>query len=229
VKVDLPIGREIEFPDNEIRHLFFLEAGVASMTNTFADGGQVEVAVYGFEAVLGTSYLMGTRRSLNRVYMQIAGYGYSTKSASAVQEFELHSEFRGLVLRSVQDQFIQTSQTAGCNARHQVQQRLARWLLLCHDRVENGPINLSQEFIAQMLGNQRTSVSLEAGRLQKEGLIQYTRGAILVLDRAGLEQKACECYAKVRNAYLPNTHAGKIDRADYAVSPVGHHLNEAHE
>lgn len=169
------------------------------MTTTFHDGKQVEVALCGSEAVLGASFLMGTRRSLNRVYMQIAGYGYRTKSAVAADEFKLHGEFHRLILRHNQTQFIQSAQTAGCNARHPIQQRLARWLLLCDDRVQGGPIRLAQESIADMLGSRRTSVSIEAGKLQKSGLISYKRGKILITDRRGLEAAACECYAAVRN------------------------------
>jgi CRP-like cAMP-binding protein len=196
-QMQLPIRREIEFPGNEIKHLFFLETGIASMTTTFLDGSQVEVALCGFEAVLGASFLMGTRRSLNRVYMQIPGYGYSTKSALAAEEFKRHGEFHRLILRHNQAQFLQTAQTAGCNARHSIRQRLARWLLLCDDRVGHGPIDLAQEFIAEMLGNQRTSISVEASKLQKSRLISYTRGLIVVTDRLGLEGEACECYAAV--------------------------------
>ncbi len=199
IKMELPIRREIEFPGNEIKHLFFLETGAASMTTTFLDGGQVEVALYGSEAVLGASFLMGTRRSLNRVYMQIPGYGYSIKSALAAEEFKRHGEFHRLILRHNQAQFIQSAQTAGCNARHSIGQRLARWLLLCDDRVEHGSIDISQEFIAEMLGNGRTSVNVEATRLQKLGIITYSRARINVRDRLGLEREACECYATVLN------------------------------
>ena len=198
-RVKLPTLREIEFPGNEIENLFFLEQGVASMTTTFSDGWQVEIALAGYESVLGASRLMGTKRSLNRVYMQIAGHGYRCCMPTALQEFQRNGEFNRLVLRYTQAQFIQSAQTAGCNARHTVQQRLARWLLLCHDRVSKGTILLSQEFIAEMLGNQRTSVSLEAAKLQKLGLINYTRGRIDILDEEKLERKACECYRVVRD------------------------------
>jgi CRP-like cAMP-binding protein len=199
VRVELPIGRQIESPGDEIRHVFFLERGVACMTNTFQDGSQVEVALCGSESILAASYLLGTRRSLNHVYMQIAGYGYSSKSTIAAEEFRRHGEFLRLVLRYTQAQFIQSAQTAGCNARHSIEQRLARWLLLCHDRVERGPIPVAQELIAEMLGNQRSSVSGHTVKLRDAGLIKYTRGKIVITDRLGLERRACECYATVRN------------------------------
>jgi CRP-like cAMP-binding protein len=198
-RVNLPSEREIEFPGNEIKHLFFPEVGVASMTTTFSDGGQVEVGLCGYESVLGASYLLGTGRSLNRVFMQIPGWGYSTKSSVAAAEFARHEDFHLLVLRYTQAQFIQSTQTAGCNARHSIQQRLARWLLLCHDRSAERNIPLAHQYIAEMLGNQRTSISLQAGRLQKLGLIRYTRSNIEVIDRSGLEKIACECYKTVRD------------------------------
>lgn len=198
VKVKLPTEKEIEYPGNEIRHLFFIEDGMASMTTTFLDGSQVEFGVAGYESVLGASALLGTHRSLNRVYMQINGWGYQSKMALGLEEFSRHGDFHRLVLRYTQAQFIQSAQTAGCNARHSIQQRLARWLLLCDERLGGKPLALSQEFIAEMLGNRRTSVSVEAGKLQHLDLIHYSRGRVEIRDREGLERKACECFRVVR-------------------------------
>ena len=211
VKVNLPTEKEIEYPGNEIRHLYFLEDGMASMTTTFLDGSQVEIGVAGFESVLGASALLGTHRSLNRVYMQIEGWGYKSKMALGLDEFARHGNFHDLVLRYTQALFIQSSQTAGCNARHSVQQRLARWLLLCDERMGGKPLLLSQEFIAEMLGNQRTSVSVEAGKLQKLGLIHYTRGRLEITDREGLLRKSCECFRAVRD-YLVSYEETGADR-----------------
>jgi CRP-like cAMP-binding protein len=198
-RLKLPVAKVIEDPGSEIRNLYFIEDGIASMTTTFLDGSQVEIALAGFESVLGSSALLGTRRSLNRVYMQVEGWGYVSRLPIALMEFTRYSEFHHMVLRYTQAQFIQSAQTAGCNARHNVQQRLARWLLLCADRMAGHSIPLSQEYISDMLGNRRTSVSVEAGKLQKLKLIRYVRGKIDILDRAGLERKSCECYAVVRD------------------------------
>ena len=143
--------------------------------------------------------MMGTRRSLNRVYMQIAGYGYSSPTAIATKEFKRAGKFHDLTLRYLQAQFIQSAQTAGCNARHTVEQRMARWLLLCSDRIGNGVLPLSHDFLADMIGVTRTSVTLVALRLQERNLIQYTRGKVKLIDRAGLEALACECYRVVRD------------------------------
>jgi CRP-like cAMP-binding protein len=198
-RVNLPVDREIEYPGNEIKSLIFIEKGIGSMTTTFKDGTQVEVALAGYESVLGASALLGTHHSLNRVYMQIGGYGYSTRKVIAAEEFQRNGDFHRLVLRYTQAQFVQCAQTAGCNARHSVQQRLARWLLLVHDRMEGDELPLSQEYIAHMLGVQRTSVTEQAGKLQKAGLIRYSRGKIQILDQEKLERKACECYKIVRD------------------------------
>ena len=197
--VNLPVPREIEYPGNRIDHLFFLESGAASMTTTFADGFQVEIALAGCEAVLGASSLMGTRRSLNRVYMQISGKGFVTQQAHALQEFKRGERFHDLTLRAVQAQFIQSAQTAGCNGRHNIEQRLARWLLLCSDRMDDAVLPLAHEFIADMLGVTRSTVSLTAGDFQRAKLIHYSRGRLQITNRPGLEKLACECYAVVRN------------------------------
>jgi CRP-like cAMP-binding protein len=197
--VDLPVNREIEFPGNRIDHLFFIEEGMASMTTTFDDGFQVEVALAGWESVQGASVLMGTKKSLNRVYMQVAGHGYSTKTLLATEEFKRGGVFQDLTLRYLQAQFIQSAQTAGCNARHTVQQRLARWLLLCADRNGGRILPLSHEYMADMLGASRSTVTVIAGQFQALDLIRYTRGKINLVDLPGLEKMACECYRVVRN------------------------------
>jgi len=193
------IEHELEFPGHPIEHLFFVEEGVASMTTTFQDGSQVEVGMFGYEGVIGVSALMGTKRSLNRVYTQIPGLGYSCAIEVARREFCLGGEFQSLTLRYVQTQLVQAAQSAACNAKHDVDQRLARWLLLCADRAHSHVFALSQEFIANMLGSTRPTVSTAAGLLKESGLIEYSRGVIRLLDVANLEARACECYRVIKN------------------------------
>ncbi len=197
--VTFELGHEIEFPGNPIEHLFFVEEGMASMTTTFQDGSQVEVGMFGYEGVIGVSALMGTKRSLNRVYTQVAGHGYSCTLEAASREFKLCDAFQSLALRYVQTQLVQASQSAACNAKHEVDQRLARWLLLVADRVHKNEFLLSQEHIADMLGTTRPTVSTAAGLLKAAGLIQYSRGVIRILDGARLEARSCECYAVIKN------------------------------
>jgi CRP-like cAMP-binding protein len=193
------LEHEIEFPGLPIEHLFFVEEGMASMTTTFQDGSQVEVGMFGFESVIGISALMGTKRSLNRIYTQIAGSGYSVPIADARREFELGGLFQSLMLRYVQAQLVQTAQSVGCNARHNSDQRLARWLLICADRAHSNTFVMSHEFLADMLGTTRSTISMAAGILKDQNLIQYSRGAIHILDPKGLERVACECYHIIKD------------------------------
>jgi CRP-like cAMP-binding protein len=197
--VRFELQHEIEFPGNPIAHLFFVEEGMASMTTTFQDGSQVEVGMFGYEGVIGVSGLMGTKRSLNRVYTQIPGHGYSCTLEAAESEFRRGGKFQSLTLRYVQTQLVQAVQSAGCNAKHGVDQRLARWLLLCADRAHSNTFNLSQEFLADMLGSTRPTVSVAAGLLKDEDLIEYSRGVIRILDVKKLERRSCECYHIIKD------------------------------
>jgi CRP-like cAMP-binding protein len=197
-QVYLPSGKEIEIPGEPTRKLIFIEDGVGSMTTTFQEGFQVEVGLFGVESVMGASALIGTRRSLNKVYMQIEGYGFACPMALAVSEFSRFGKFHDLVLRFIQAELVQTCQSAGCNAHHEISKRLSRWLLLCADRFESSTLPLTQEYLAHMLGNSRPMVSVAAKSLQQEGLIKYSRGKVEILDRPGLENHACECYRVVK-------------------------------
>jgi len=197
--VTFELQHEIEYPGIPIEHLYFVEEGMASMTTTFQDGSQVEVGMFGFESVIGISALMGTKRSLNRIYTQIAGSGYSAPIADARREFELGGLFQSVVLRYVQAQLVQTAQSVGCNARHNAEQRLARWLLICADRARSDTFVMSHEFLADMLGTTRSTVSMAAGILRDKNLIDYRRGAIVILNAKGLEDMACECYHIIRD------------------------------
>ena len=197
--VEFTPGHEIEYPGQPIYNIYFLEEGMASMTNTFLDGSQVEVGMFGYESVIGISAMMGTKQSLNRIYTQIAGSGYRSRIDDAQAEFSRGELFHHLALRYVQAQLVQAMQSAGCNAKHHFEQRLARWLLLCSDRVHSESFHMSHEFLADMLGSTRPTVSLAAGLLKSEKLIEYTRGEIRILDRAGLERRSCECYEIIRH------------------------------
>jgi CRP-like cAMP-binding protein len=198
VPVSLELLHELEFPGASIDHLFFVEAGVASMTTSFIDGSQVEVTLFGFESVIGVSALMGTKRSLNRIYTQIAGRGFSSPIRAAAEEFKRGGEFQALCLRYVQAQLLQAMQSAACNARHTVDQRLSRWLLVCADRAGTTELKVSQEFLSYMLGTARPTVTLAAAAMREAGLIDYSRGTIRILDMARLEACSCECYRVIK-------------------------------
>jgi len=197
--VTFPREHEIEFPGTSIQALSFIEEGLASMSVGFSDGSEVEVGMFGYESVIGASALMGVKRSPNRVSIKIAGYGYSCPIEVARVEFELCGELQQMILRHLQAQLTLTAQTAACNAKHNIEQRLARWLLLCCDRTLRESYNLSQDALADMLGVTRPTISLAAGILKDEGLIDYSRGIIRIIDGSGLEKKACECYRTIKN------------------------------
>jgi CRP-like cAMP-binding protein len=198
-RVNFEMGHEIEYPGKPIDHLFFVEEGMASLTTTFQDGTQVEVGMFGYESVIGVSALMGTKQSLNRIYTQISGYGYSCTTEAASREFQMCGLFQKLTLRYVQAQLVQAMQSAGCNAKHEVDQRLARWLLLCADRAHSNTFKMSQEYLADMLGSSRPTVTVAAGNLKAKGLIEYTRGTIHIPDSKRLEKVACECYHVIKD------------------------------
>jgi CRP-like cAMP-binding protein len=201
--VKFELKHEIEYPGDSIGGLYFLEEGMASMTTTFKDGSQVEVGMFGYESVIGVSVLMGTKKSLNRVYTQIAGHGYTCHVEDARREFRLCGAFQFLALRYVQAQLVQAMQSAGCNAKHNFEQRLARWLLLCADRSHSDTFKVSHKFLADMLGGGRPTITTTAGILKRKGLIEYTREEIRILDFPGLTKASCECYLIIKE-YLDN-------------------------
>ncbi len=206
-------GQKIEQPGRPIRNLHFLETGMASMTTMFLDGSEIEVGMFGYESVIGVSALMGTVQSLNHVYTQIEGVGYQCKYETALREFERFELFHKLCLRYVQAQLLQSSQSAACAAMHNNEQRLARWLLISADRAHVETFKMSQEFLSHMLGSTRPTVSVVAGTLKREKLIDYKRGVITILNRGGLEERSCECYEVIRS-YLANYE--KFDTAHTA-------------
>ncbi len=196
--VELPVRHPLESPGRPVRNIFFLESGIASVTTLFKDGFEVEAGMYGRDSLSGISAFMGTRESLNASYMQIAGHGFTCDVEHAAAEFQRAGHFHSLALRAVQAQFVQSMQSAGCNAHHEIGPRFARWILLCADRTESATFALSHEFLATMLGARRTTVTVAAGKLKRAGLIRYTRNNVQIMDRPGLEEIACECYSVLR-------------------------------
>jgi CRP-like cAMP-binding protein len=197
--VPFKVAQKIEEPGKRIRYLYFLEEGMAFMTTSFTDGGEVEVCMFGYESVIGASALLGKPASLNHVYMQVAGYGYQAPIDVAKAEFSRNGLFSKLVLRYVQAQLAQAMQSAGCASRHNFEQRLSRWLLITADRTHVENFKMSQEFLSHMLGSTRPTVSVVASQLKRDGLIDYTRGEIVILDRKRLEARSCECYEVIRS------------------------------
>jgi CRP-like cAMP-binding protein len=180
---------------------YFLEDGIASAVVELKSGDTVEVGVIGRDGVVGFPVLLDTGSMPGRTFMQIAGSGFRIDAADLKTEFENPSELRRHLQRYVQGFMVQSAQTAACNRVHTIEGRLSRWLLTCLDRVDSEQLQLTHEFLGQMLGAPRTTVTLAAGLLQRAGLIKYSRGRVTVLNRAGLEKITCECYATVRDEF----------------------------
>lgn len=200
--VDLPRNRTLKEANQAAEGAYFLEGGVCSVVATMENGTSVEVGLIGRDGFVGMAAVMGEGLLPNRYFMQIPGYGYRVKAQVLKGLADSCTPLRLSLLRSVQGLLVQTAQTAACNRLHDLPERLARWLLMCRDRVQSNQILVTQEFLATMLGTRRSSVTVAAGILQKAGLITCTRGCVAVLDHAGLADAACECYQVVHDVYV---------------------------
>ncbi|HXO03667.1 MAG TPA: Crp/Fnr family transcriptional regulator [Stellaceae bacterium] len=182
-----------------LEHIYFIEEGLASVLTTMEDGASSEVGMVGPEGLIGVSALLGGSLSAQHVVMQLPGRGHHIPATRCKSVFDQSPRVRAVLLRFIEDLLNLSSQTAGCNRLHTVEQRSARWLLMASDRVDSNVLPLTQEFLAAMLGVRRSGVSEAASELQRSGLIRYRRGEITIIDRAGLEKTACECYALDRH------------------------------
>jgi CRP-like cAMP-binding protein len=180
-------GEQLEFA-------YFLNEGLASLVVLTRDGKSVEVAVVGREGLVGTPLTVGIRRGPYRVIMQLAGSGLRMKSEALIDTLRMTPELCRTLNRYVLVQGLQVAQIAACNRLHEIEQRLARWLLMCQDRMDTDVLPVTHEFLAQMLGTGRPSISLAAGMLQRGGVIASLRGRVKILDRESLKRAACECY-----------------------------------
>jgi CRP-like cAMP-binding protein len=192
--VDLPIATVLYEPETTPVFAYFMLTGIASVVASASEGGSVEVGLIGREGVVGALHLLGTGLVPTRCFMQLAGSGLRIRLSELQKVFFESTEIRGRLLEFVQEQALTLSQVAGCHRLHGAEQRLARWLLMVQDRVENETLGLTQTFLAEMLGSQRTTVTVIAGVLQRNGLIEYSRGSLRIVDRKGLEHAACGCY-----------------------------------
>jgi CRP-like cAMP-binding protein len=198
-RVNLPIGTSLYEPGDLPKFAHFLTSGIASVVTTMANGSTSEVATVGREGVPQALHLLGPLHVPTRCFMQLAGTGLRMEFGVLQRLFDTDEALRRVFLVYAQYQSLMLGQVAGCNRLHDVSGRLARWLLMIQDRSGNTLLKLTQEFLAQMVGSQRTTVSEVAGSLQDRGLIEYARGSIKILDRPGLEHASCECYLVTRN------------------------------
>lgn len=201
VPVDLPSGMRLSEPNQPVRHVYFPVSGLISVDALTKKGESVEVGVVGREGLAGLPGILGEVQMEHSVIMQGAGTGLRVRTHLVREEFLKGGLFAELIHQFIYLQMVQTAQSALCNRLHPVDARMARWMLTAGDRLESPQLNLTQEFLAQMLGSRRSTVTVAAGNLQRQGLIDYSRGRIKILDRAGLELVACECYGIVRTAY----------------------------
>ena len=199
--VSMPFGMTVCEADTAMQHVYFLTSSIVSLMYETRDGASSETAVVGNEGVVGVALFMGGGNSLNRAIVKSAGYGFRLKASVLREEFSRGGVFQQMLLRYTQALLTQMSQTAVCNRHHSVVQQLCRWLLLSLDRLPSNEMSMTQGLIANMLGVRRESVAEAAGKLQDEGLINYSRGHIVITDRAGLEARVCECYAGVKKEY----------------------------
>ena len=196
--VPMPLGEMLYEPGGQLQHAYFPTTAIVSLHYVMESGASAETAGVGNEGVVGISLFMGGDTTPSSAVVQTAGHAYRLESRLLKQEFNRAGLMQRLLLRYTQALMTQMSQTAACNRHHSVEQQLCRWLLLTLDRLPSNELVMTQELVASMLGVRREGITEAAGKLQRAGFISYRRGHIAVLDRAGLETRACECYAVVK-------------------------------
>ncbi len=199
--VELELRKIIYAADEPITAVYFPESGWISMIAVLVDGNSAEVGIVGFEGLIGLPVLLGSDRSATEAIVQAPGIFLRLGVDAFREELDRSSAFRTLLLRYALAFQLQVTQTAACNGHHALEQRLARWLLAAHDRAEDDGFPMTQEFLAMMLCVHRPGVTVAARLLQQAGLIRYGSGHITVIDRAGLEAVACECYGAVTREF----------------------------
>jgi CRP-like cAMP-binding protein len=196
--VPMPLGTVVYESGARLRHIYFPTDCIVSLLYVLEDGNSAEIAIVGKEGAVGVSLFMGGETTPSRAVVQSPGFAYRMSGARLKQEFDRHGQMLHLLLRYTQSLITQMAQTAVCNRYHALDQQLCRWLLLSLDRLDSNELKMTQELLASMLGVRREGVTEAAGRLQKQGVIRYSRGKITVLDRPKLEKLSCECYAVVK-------------------------------
>ena len=195
----LPLGEMLYEPGEQLQYAYFPTTVIVSLHYVMESGASAETAGVGYEGVVGIALFMGGDTTPSSAVVQTAGHGYRLAGNLLKQEFNRAGLMRRLLLRYTQALMTQMNQTAACYRHHTVEQQLCRWLLLTLDRVSSRELIMTQELVANMLGVRREGITEAAGKLQRAGFIRYRRGHIAVLDRSGLETRACECYAVVKN------------------------------
>ncbi len=199
--VTMDLGQTLHRHGDVIDQVYFVETGFISALNVLSDGHPLEIALIGSEGVAGFTVVLGGKTSYAETMCQTGGQAYRMPAGGLLDVVAQAPVLRDLLLRYALIFQVQVSQTAACNAHHALEQRLARWLLAAHDRSSVPQLSLTQDLIAVMLGVRRATVSIAASTLQRAGVIRYQHGKITIVDRAGLEDAACECYGAVSGEY----------------------------
>jgi CRP-like cAMP-binding protein len=199
--IQMPLGWALYESGGHLSYLYFPTTSIVSLLYVMESGASAEIAVTGNDGLVGISLFMGGESTPSRAVVQSGGNGYRLRAKALKREFATGGQLQHLALRYTQALITQMAQTAVCNRHHSVDQQLCRWLLLSLDRLENSELVMTQELIANMLGVRREGVTEAAGKLQKDGVIQYSRGHISILSRTKLEARVCECYTVVKKEY----------------------------
>jgi CRP-like cAMP-binding protein len=199
--VSLSVRDTLYRPDTVITAVTFVESGWVSLVAALDDGAQAEVGLIGREGMVGLPLIIGVDTAFEEAFVQADGTALRMDAAAFRRAMAEEPEFQRLMFRYSAAMNAQTTQTAACNGRHDLEQRLARWLLMAHDRADGDTMQITQEFLAIMLCVYRPSITVAATTLQRAGIIKYSRGHITVLDRDSLEATACDCYAAVQRRF----------------------------
>jgi CRP-like cAMP-binding protein len=208
--VDMPLGQVVYESGDRLDHVYFPTTSIVSLLYVMEDGASAEIAIVGNEGLIGIALFMGGETTPSRAVVQSAGCAFRLDARLMKEEFRRAGPMQRLLLRYTQALITQMAQTAVCNRHHSIDQQLCRWLLLSLDRLGSNELRMTQELIANMLGVRRPGVTEAAMKLQDAGLIRYSYGHIAVLDRPGLEARACECYGVVKREFdrlLPDLKA----------------------
>jgi len=196
--VAMPLGMVLYESGDTLCHVYFPTDSIVSLLYVMENGASAEISVVGNDGVIGVALFMGGESTTSRAIVQSAGSAYRVLGKRFKEEFKRHGDMLYLMLRYSQALITQMAQTAVCNRHHSIDQQLCRWLLLSLDRLSGSQLAMTQELIANMLGVRREGVTEAAGKLHRQGVIDYSRGLIIVLDRDKLESLSCECYAVVK-------------------------------
>jgi CRP-like cAMP-binding protein len=199
--VTLPLRTVLYAAGSVPTDAYFITSGLASVVGSTSDGETAEVGIIGREGVVGATHLLGPALAPTDCFIQLSASALKIPYSKLLQIFRTSEEVRTRILELVQEQMLSLSQLATCNRLHGAEERLARWLLMVEDRIQSDKIDLTQEFLAQMLGAQRTTVTMVAGALQRSGLIEYKRGTVHIINRTELEAAACDCYGVTKKLY----------------------------